>query len=146
MKKEFYTRSESETLELGEQLAPELKPGDVVALFGDLGTGKTHLIQGMCKGLGVTTHVSSPTFTIVNEYRAVSCPVYHFDFYRVKSAEEIRDIGFEEYIDGKGICLIEWAEKAARFLPELRLNIHLSLGEQEEMRTIVVTSHAKVAV
>lgn len=146
MKKEFHTRSEAETLELGERLAPELKQGDVVALYGDLGSGKTHLIQGICKGLGVVTHVSSPTFTIVNEYHAVECPVYHFDFYRVKSAEEIRDIGFEEYVDGKGICLIEWAEKAAQFLPKRWLNIHLSLGEQEEMRTIVVTSHVKVGI
>jgi len=128
----YTTHSEGETTGLGGRLARRLRPGDTVALYGELGTGKTRLIQGICRGLGIHEHVASPTFTIVNEYRAAGFNVYHFDLYRVNSAVEIRDLGFDEYCSGDGICLIEWAEKAAGFLPGRRYDVYLKFGPQFE--------------
>ena len=124
----YITHTESETAGLGGGLAHRLRPGDTVALYGELGTGKTRFIQGICRGLGIHEHVASPTFTIVNEYRAPGFDVYHFDLYRLTSAGEIRDLGFEEYCSGAGICLIEWAEKAAGFLPGQRYDVFLKFG------------------
>jgi len=144
MNQSFKTSSEEETIRHGTEFARQLKRGDVVALTGDLGTGKTRFIQGICKGLGVREHVASPTFTIVNEYDANDVPVYHFDFYRVNSLAEIRDIGFEEYIRGDGICLIEWAEKTKELLPEQRYDVCLSLGEDEHTRKITIEKIVEV--
>ena len=134
----YHNHSEQETIALGKQFARSLKRGDVVATYGDLGAGKTRFIKGICDGLGVREHVASPTFTIVNEYAVVDLKVYHFDFYRVQSLKEIIDIGFEEYVNGDGICLIEWAEKAQSLLPAQRYDVHLSLGENPESREIVI--------
>lgn len=134
----YVTRSENETRSLGRSFAETLKPGDVVALYGELGTGKTRFIQGLCEGLGVNDHVVSPTFTIVNEYRAAIGNVYHFDFYRVNHLDEIRDLGFEEYVNGDGICVIEWAERAQSLLPEHRFDIRLTFGVAEGERMIVI--------
>jgi tRNA threonylcarbamoyladenosine biosynthesis protein TsaE len=138
------THSESETAAQGEKLAPRLTRGDVVAVYGELGSGKTHLIQGICRGLGVKDHVVSPTFTIVNEYAAGGRSVYHFDLYRVASLREIVDIGFEEYIDGEGICLIEWAEKAAPLLPPRRYEITMAPGDDVNSRTIAIAPPQEV--
>lgn len=123
---------------LGVETARALKPGDIVALYGDLGAGKTRFIKGVCQGLGVRDHVASPTFTIVNEYHAGALNVYHFDFYRVKSIAEILDIGFEEYINGDGICLIEWAEKSRQLLPSHRYDVSMKLGKDEQSREIAI--------
>ncbi|HEV8537442.1 MAG TPA: tRNA (adenosine(37)-N6)-threonylcarbamoyltransferase complex ATPase subunit type 1 TsaE [Bacteroidota bacterium] len=141
----FATHTEQETTALGVKFAHGLRGGDVVALFGDLGSGKTRFIQGACKGLGVVEHVTSPTFTIVNEYNAAELRVFHFDFYRIESLNEIRDIGFQEYLDGGGICLIEWAEKAMEFHPPERYDVHLSYGESENMREVTITRVAEVS-
>lgn len=130
------THSEAETIARGEEVAKLLTSGDVLAFYGDLGTGKTHFIQGICRGLGVKEHVASPTFTIVNEYSSGEIPIYHFDFYRMKSMDEIRDIGFEEYVSGPGISLIEWAEKAEELLPPGHYEIRLQLGVNEYTRAI----------
>ena len=138
------THSEKETAELGAGLALRLRPGDVVAVAGELGTGKTRLIQGICRGLGILEHVASPTFTIVNEYHTSSIDVYHFDLYRVTSPEEIRDLGFEEYCSGDGICLIEWADRAARFLPGRRYDVRLGFGRNRDEREITIEEIAGV--
>ena len=124
----YTTRTERETAGLGGDLGRRLRPGDTVALYGELGTGKTRFIQGICKALGVNEHVASPTFTIVNEYHTPECDIYHFDLYRVNSIAELRDLGFEEYVSGDGVCLIEWAEKAAAVLPARRYDVVLKFG------------------
>ncbi len=118
------TKSVTETLELGEKLSELLFPGDVVAMFGELGSGKTCLVRGICQGLNCADEVSSPTFTIINEYPG-KYPVYHFDFYRIDSPQEIYDLGYEEYFYGDGVCLVEWSERASHLLPENRIEINL---------------------
>lgn len=109
--------SEEEMMSYGEDLAKRLHPGDVVALQGDLGAGKTHLCKGIVSGLGSDAVVTSPTFALVQEYRDGSCPVFHFDFYRLDSVGELRGIGWEEYLDEDGILLVEWASKFREVLP-----------------------------
>jgi tRNA threonylcarbamoyladenosine biosynthesis protein TsaE len=123
------TNSLEETLQLGAELARTLQPGTVIGLIGDLGSGKTCLTQGICAGLGVVDYVTSPTFTLINEYQG-RLPVYHFDFYRIDKAAEIEDLGCDEYFYGQGVCIIEWAEKILSFLPEERIEIRIKrLGE-----------------
>ncbi len=122
----------------GEQLAVQLRSGDVVALYGDLGTGKTRFVKGVCKGLGLGEHVTSPTFTIVNEYIHGRLPVYHFDFYRMRSINELEEIGFDEYVYGDGICVLEWADMIEKKLPLQRYDVHFQLGEQETERIIEI--------
>ncbi len=136
---ERFTDSEGETIALGELLAPQLGPGDVVALFGELGAGKTKFIQGVCRGLGVGRFVASPSFVLINEYRG-RLPVYHFDFYRIQREEELRELGLDEYFYGEGVCLVEWAERALRFLPEKRVEVTIaSCGvEQPNRRHITI--------
>ena len=121
---EMETNSPEETIALGHRIGRKLAGGDVVALMGDLGSGKTCLIQGICRGLGVEGVVNSPSFTIVNEYEG-RCPVYHLDFYRLRGREDLLALGCEEYFYGAGVCLIEWAERAAGLLPVRRLEVHL---------------------
>ncbi len=118
------TKSVEETENLGQRLSQLLQPGDVICLFGDLGSGKTALARGFCSGLGCNDDVTSPTFTIINEY-AGKFPVYHFDLYRLESEEEIFDLGYEEYFFGEGVCLIEWAERALSLYPKERIEIYL---------------------
>ncbi len=111
---------------LGESLAASLKPGAVVALYGDLGSGKTVLTKGIGSALGIAKeNVSSPTFTIVNEYVAGSIPLYHFDAYRIESPEELFDLGYEDYFFGEGICVVEWADRIEALLPEHTIRLHL---------------------
>jgi len=138
------THTEAETNALGASFAQSLRRGDVVALFGDLGTGKTHLVQGICKGLGVKEHVASPTFTIVNEYIVGQQSIYHFDFYRIASPAELREIGFEEYVSGNGICLIEWADRVREALPQRRYDIHLAFGNDHYSREITIENSVGV--
>lgn len=104
------TNSEKETWQLGYDLAVKAQPGDIVTLTGDLGTGKTVLAQGFAQGLGVDDYVNSPTFTIVQVYEEGRLPFYHFDVYRIADPDEIDEIGFDEYVYGDGVSLIEWAE------------------------------------
>ena len=117
-----FTDSDEETLLAGEEFSKTLKEGDVVALNGDLGAGKTVFVKGIAKGLNITDIVTSPTFTIVREYEG-SLPLYHFDVYRISDPEEMFDIGFSEYLDGCGISVIEWAEKVEELLPERRIEV-----------------------
>ncbi len=119
------TNSAEETEQFGHKLARQLKPGDVLAFFGDLGSGKTTLIKGICRGLEIEENITSPTFTLINEYSG-RFPVYHFDFYRIVSSQEVWELGCDEYFYGDGISLIEWADKIPDLLPEKRTEIHLT--------------------
>lgn len=120
----FLSYHENETITWGQKLSLLLAPGDVIGFFGDLGSGKTRTIQGICQGLGCGDQVSSPTFTIINEYRG-KYPVYHFDLYRIEFENEIFDLGYEEYFYNDGICLIEWAERVQSLLPSDHIEIYL---------------------
>ena len=121
------TESVEETYALGTQLAAELDAGAVLALYGDLGTGKTHLVKGIAKGLGLDpATVRSPTFTILHTYDEGRRPLYHFDAYRVQTPDEFVELGFEEYVHGDGITCIEWADRVEDLLPPHTLHLTLS--------------------
>jgi len=130
------TSSPEETKKFGEKLAKKLKPGEVVAFFGPLGSGKTCLIQGICQGLNVANPVTSPCFVIINEYPG-KIKVYHFDLYRLERIEELYELGYEEYFYGDGVCLVEWAEKAKSLLPEKRIEIQLKISSEKEREIII---------
>ena len=132
------TESPEETQAFGARLARDLTPGTIIALIGDLGSGKTCLTQGICAGLDVQDYVTSPTFTLINEYQG-RLPVYHFDMYRIEKLEEIHELGCDEYFFGDGICIIEWAEKIRSALPVERMEINLErLGDTKRKLTITV--------
>lgn len=114
----FETNNEQETAALGERLGQAALPGQVYTLIGDLGVGKTVFTQGFARGLGVTEHVNSPTFTIVQIYEEGRMPFYHFDVYRIGDVEEMEEIGYEDCFYGEGLCLIEWANLIEEILPE----------------------------
>ncbi|MFI3208546.1 MAG: tRNA (adenosine(37)-N6)-threonylcarbamoyltransferase complex ATPase subunit type 1 TsaE [Eubacteriales bacterium] len=117
------TRSPEETFALGEKLGRESKKGQVYTMVGDLGVGKTVFTQGLAKGLGIQEPISSPTFTIIQEYEGSGMPFYHFDVYRIGDIEEMDEIGFEDYVYGEGVCMIEWANLIEEILPEHRTEI-----------------------
>ncbi|MCX7732609.1 MAG: tRNA (adenosine(37)-N6)-threonylcarbamoyltransferase complex ATPase subunit type 1 TsaE [candidate division WOR-3 bacterium] len=123
---QFETRTAESTILLGERLAQLLKPGAVVALYGELGSGKTTLIKGVARGLGVREPVRSPSFVIITEY-AGRVPVYHIDLYRLNNAEEASAVGLESYLSSDGVCLIEWAERAESLLPAATIRIRLEV-------------------
>ena len=131
---EFVTRSADETERVGERLGRRLVPGDVVALSGELGAGKTCFIRGLARGLGVTQGVSSPTFVIVNQYTG-RMPVFHIDAYRTESLTELLDIGFDEYVSGDSVTVIEWSDKLEPLLPPAAIRVRIS-GLGDEPRTI----------
>ncbi len=132
---EYRTKSESETEALGRALSERLAPGSVVAFTGDLGVGKTAFVRGMARGLGITSRVTSPTFTIVNEYEEGRVPLFHFDMYRLHSADELFDIGWEDYLLRGGICAVEWSERVSGALDSgcVRVNIRRGAGESERI-------------
>ena len=109
--------SADETVALGRTVAATLRPGDVLALCGELGAGKTHFVKGLAAGLGATASVTSPTFTLIHEYPGGRLPLFHFDFYRLDEEDEALKIGLDEYLDGDGACVIEWADKFPALLP-----------------------------
>jgi tRNA threonylcarbamoyladenosine biosynthesis protein TsaE len=139
------TSGEEETRALGRAFARRLRPGDCVALVGPLGSGKTRFVQGVCEGLGAPAAASSPTFTLVHEYRGGRTPVFHFDLYRIRSQREVIDLAFEEYLDAGGVCLIEWAERARDLLPARRYEIAFRHASAENLREIEVTEPEGVA-
>ena len=138
MKNRVVTHNAGETIELGKEFASLLTRSDIVALYGELGSGKTQFAKGVCLGLGIHDHVTSPTFTIVNEYTQGRFPVYHFDFYRIRSLDELREVGFEEYLFGDGVCLLEWAGLVESALPERRYNIRMELADDRNQRIIEI--------
>ncbi len=135
---EYYSASEQETEALGEALAGKLGPGAVVAFTGDLGAGKTAFVRGMARGLGITQRVTSPTFTIVNEYEGGRLPLFHFDLYRLGSSDELFDIGWEDFLCRGGICAVEWSENVTDALEPDTVFIDIRRGEAPDTRTVTV--------
>ena len=132
--REIKISSEKEAAEFGKRLGKTLESGDVLALVGELGTGKTTLTKAIAAGLDISETVTSPTFTIVKEYNSGRLPLFHFDVYRLENGGELIEIGGEEYFDAGGICVIEWADKIAEILPDDTKLILLEYGENEEER------------
>ena len=139
------TFSETDTRAFGEKLGREALPGTVYTLTGDLGVGKTVFTQGFARGLGVTEHVNSPTFTIVQEYGDGRLPFYHFDVYRIGDIEEMDEIGYEDYFYGEGVCLIEWAGLIRELLPDRRTTIRIEkdLEKGFDYRKITIESEGE---
>jgi tRNA threonylcarbamoyladenosine biosynthesis protein TsaE len=129
-----------DTYKLGEKLGKEARRGEVYCILGDLGTGKTVFSQGFAKGLGIIEPVSSPTFTIIQEYKEGRMPFYHFDVYRIEDVEEMYEIGYEDYFYGSGVSLIEWADLIEDILPFNRITITIEkdLEKGFDYRKIVV--------
>ena len=125
------THSAEETRNLGKRLAAQLHAGDVVLLRGDLGAGKSEFSRGLARGLGITGPVPSPSFTILNAYDEGRIPLYHFDWYRLESAQEIYEMGMDEQLGGDGIALIEWFEKAEECVPARALLISIRAADEE---------------
>lgn len=139
---DYLTHNEIETEALGETLARRLGPGDVVAYRGDLGAGKTAFTRGLARGLGCTGRVTSPTFTVVNEYEG-RLPLFHFDLYRLEGEDALYDIGWEDYLDRDGVCAVEWSERAETALP--RETVWVSIrrcAESEDWRRITIEGRA----
>lgn len=139
-KSAFRTHSPEETRAIGVKIGCQLNPGDVVALIGDLGVGKTCLTQGVARGAGVYQDqtVNSPSYILINEYEG-KIPVYHIDLYRLQQLEDIVALGLEEYLNGDGICVIEWADRMGELLPESYIQVRIT-GEDEFTRTIEVAA------
>ena len=142
---ELTTYSPEETERLGASLAKHLQPGDVIAYYGDLGAGKTAFTRGVAAGLGVTDRVTSPTYTIVNEYLSGRMPLFHFDMYRLGSADELFDIGWEDYLSRGGVCAVEWSEHVEEALNSaIRVELHKD-PDKPEKRTILIKGGKKFA-
>lgn len=141
------THSADETQALGKKLAESLRPGDVIAYFGDLGAGKTAFTRGIAEGLGVSEQVTSPTYTIVNEYLSGRLPLFHFDMYRLGSSDELFDIGWEDYLARGGVCAVEWSENVEDALQDaIRITIEKdSLAPDTRHITIEGGSHFELA-
>lgn len=135
------------TYELGERLGRKAQPGQVYCLDGDLGVGKTVFAQGFAAGLGITEPVSSPTFTIVQQYDGGRLPLYHFDVYRIGDVEEMDEIGYEDCFYGEGVCLVEWPERIWEILPEeaVRVRIEKDLEKALDYRRITIEGIAVTA-
>ena len=129
------THSAAETRKLGSILAGQLRAGDVVLLTGSLGAGKSELARGIAAGLGVTETVTSPSFTILNVYESGRLPLYHFDWYRLESEEELYEMGMDEYLGGDGVAVVEWPEKCPGAVPEKALLIRLTDEGNDTRRT-----------
>ena len=133
------THSADETQALGQKLASRLAPGDVIAYFGDLGAGKTAFSRGLAQGLGITDPVTSPTYTIVNEYLSGRIPLFHFDMYRLSSSDELFDIGWEDYLSRGGVCAVEWSENVEDALQDaIRVTIEKD-ADEPDTRHITIT-------
>ena len=132
------THSPDETRALGRKLAQALQGGTVVAFTGDLGAGKTAFVSGMAEGLGIEERVTSPTFTIVNEYEGGRLPLFHFDMYRLGSADELFHIGWEDYLARNGVCAVEWSENVEEALDGDTIRVEISRGQDENTRIITI--------
>ena len=133
---EYITHSPEQTEEVGQALAEKLTPGTILAYEGDLGAGKTAFTRGLARGLGATEQVTSPTYTIVNEYLSGRMPLFHFDMYRLGSSDDLWDIGWEDYLERGGVCAVEWSENVAEAMEgAIRVRIE-KLGE--DSRRIII--------
>ena len=134
---EYLSHSEAETEALGQALAARLRPGSVVAYRGDLGAGKTAFTRGLARGLGCRGRVTSPTFTIVNEYEGPT-PLFHFALYRLGDEEELYDIGWEDYLARRGVCAVEWSEAFSAAMPEGTVTVSIRRCQDPDQRRITV--------
>ena len=134
------TNTPEETFAVGKKIGENAVPGQIYTLVGDLGVGKTVFTQGVAAGLGITEPISSPTFTIIQEYETGRLPFYHFDVYRIGDIEEMEEIGYDDYFFGKGICLIEWANLIQEILPEnlIEVTIEKDLSKGFDYRRITI--------
>ena len=133
---EFITHSPEETERIGQALGKTIKPGTVIAYRGDLGAGKTAFTRGLARGLGSTELVTSPTYTIVNEYLGGRCPLFHFDMYRLASSDDLWDIGWEDYLERGGVCAVEWSENVSDALEDPIYITIEKLGEESRRISI----------
>lgn len=139
------TISPEETEAVGRKIAAKLLPGDIIAYYGDLGAGKTAFTRGLAAGLGVTEQVTSPTYTIVNEYLSGRLPLFHFDMYRLDSADDLFDIGWEDYLARGGVCAVEWSENVEEALSgAIRITIQKDPAD-ENVRTITIEGGERFA-
>lgn len=143
MKEHYTTRTEAETAAVARSFAARLKRGDVVALRGELGTGKTRFVKGVCEAFKADHFVASPSFIILNRYEGRDAGnhtlfLYHLDLYRVRSVEEIYDLGFEEFVYGENITFIEWSEQMGELLPPKRYDVEIAYGESEDERHLTI--------
>ncbi|MCP4847414.1 MAG: tRNA (adenosine(37)-N6)-threonylcarbamoyltransferase complex ATPase subunit type 1 TsaE [Verrucomicrobiaceae bacterium] len=123
--------NEAEMIDAGRAIALGMQASDVIALVGDLGSGKTHFTKGIADGLGCETDITSPTFSLVHEYRGQQLQIFHFDFYRIESAGELIALGWDDYLDAGGICVIEWADRFPELLPASTRWLHLGIQEDQ---------------
>ena len=140
---EIILNSEKETIELGKKIAENLKMGDILVLTGDLGSGKTKLTEGILTYFGLENEISSPTFTIVNEYQTKDFPIYHFDVYRLNDCDEFLAIGGDEYFE-KGVAIVEWGEMIEEILPSNYTKITFSRDLEHENRRILTLEQKKI--
>ena len=136
---QLLSHSPDETEAAGARLAETLGPGAVVAFTGDLGAGKTAFTRGLARGLDISERVTSPTFTIVNEYLGGRLPLFHFDMYRLGSADELYDIGWEDYLARGGVCAVEWSENVSDALEPGAIRVDIRRGPEEDDRVITIT-------
>lgn len=140
----FYeSNSWVETENIGKKMGEAVQSGDIIAFSGDLGAGKTAFTRGLARGLGISSPVTSPTFTIVHEYTEGRIPLFHFDLYRLSGEDDLFDLGFEEYFTRKGVCVLEWSEIAGDLLEEMEGNIilvEIRRGEEESQRYITISN------
>ena len=140
----YESQSSEDTKKIGETLAISAKPGDVFCISGDLGAGKTVFAKGFAKGLGINSEITSPTFTILNEYYNGRLPLFHFDLYRLKDSNELHGLGYEEYFFGSGVTLIEWPERAENLIPQnaVFLTIETDLDISPDFRRITIIENS----
>ncbi len=136
------SNSPEDTVSIGCKLGKIIEPGMVICLQGDLGAGKTHFAKGVALGVGVEDHVTSPTFTLINEYEG-RLPFYHIDAYRLEDEEEAYELGIEEYLYGMGVTLIEWPERLGGLIPTERLTVIISLGENDDSRVMKLEANGQ---
>ena len=141
---QFLSHSAQETESIGESLAQELRAGDVLAFTGSLGMGKTAFTRGLARGLGCRGRVTSPTFTIVNEYEGKT-PLFHFDMYRLGSSDELFDIGWDDYLARGGVCAVEWSERVSDALPGDTIFVDIARGEESENTRIITVTGGRFA-
>ena len=142
MQYEYITNSAQETEALGEKLGRNLRPGAVLAYTGDLGAGKTAFTRGLARGLDIPERITSPTFTIVNEYEGGRLPLFHFDMYRLGSSDELFDIGWEDYLARSGVCAVEWSENVDDVLDADTIRVDIRRGESDNQRCITISNTA----
>ncbi len=134
----YHTKSAAETEALGEKLAGKLRGGEVIAFTGDLGAGKTAFTRGLARGLGIADRVTSPTFTIVNEYEGGRLPLFHFDMYRLSCSDELYDIGWEDYLARGGVCAVEWSEIVEDALEADAIRVDIK-NDGDDCRSVAIT-------